>query len=152
MSRGDLTQVIAPDTRLLLDTSVLIAYLNGNEPASSAAGTIIDDWLSSGRNDALVAMVTAMEILVRPLRAGLTPGLHTVTFLTETRGLHLVPIDLPIAQQAAALRGFFNVGPADALIIATGLVHQVTYLMTNDRHWQRIPRMPIPVIYLGEHP
>jgi hypothetical protein len=68
LSRASLERSLPDGDRILIDSSAMIAHLNGGEPASPAATHLIDEMVRSGRNPALVSTVTAMEILVRPLR------------------------------------------------------------------------------------
>ncbi len=130
-----LERAIPPGDRLLLDTSALAAYLDAGEATHGLAALILDDFVGSGRNEAIVSMVTVMEILVRPLRAS-PPGHHTVlAFLRNQPNLTAVPLDLQMAQDAAFLRAAHRFPPPDALIIATGLATQVGHLVTNDGDW-----------------
>lgn len=83
-------------------------------------------------------MVTVMEVLVRPLRAGAPePYQHLLEFITQFPNLSTAPIDLPVAQEAASVRATFRLSAPDALIVATGLVSQVHHLVTNDGAWGR---------------
>ena len=130
-----LERATPPGDRLLLDTSALAAYLDAGEATHALAALIVDDFVGSGRNEAIVSMVTVMEILVRPRRAT-PPGHHTVlTFLRNQPNLSAVPLDLQMAQDAAFLRAAHRFPPPDALIIATGLATQVGHLVTNDGDW-----------------
>jgi hypothetical protein len=73
--RGFEKRVAARD-RVLVDTSVPIAYVDPSDATRAVAVLLIDDFMRSGRNAAIVSPVTAMEILARPTgvsdcRAGL---------------------------------------------------------------------------------
>jgi predicted nucleic acid-binding protein len=128
---------IAPDDRVLIDTSVLIAYFEGRDPTHDAAALLIDAWVEGGRNEAVVSPVSAMELLARPLRLAPRGMLHVHQFLSTTPHLRMHPIDLHVAQDGAALRSAHNFKTADALVIATGLVAQVAHLVTNDGEWRK---------------
>jgi predicted nucleic acid-binding protein len=78
-----------------------------------------------------------MEILVRPLRVAPKRAAHVHDFLSRWPNLTLLPIDLFVAQEAASLRATHNFKVPDALVIATGLVSQVSHLVTNDAEWQK---------------
>ncbi len=130
-----LESAIPEGDRLLLDTTVLAAYLDGSEATHSIASRILDDFVANGRNDAIVSMVTIMEILVRPLRAS-PSGHHTVlSFIRHHPHLEAVPFDLQMAQEAASLRAGLRFSPPDSMIVATGLACQVSRLVTNDSDW-----------------
>ena len=118
-------------------TAALAAYLDTTESTHELARHLVDGLVATGRNPAVVSMITVMEILVRPLRA--TPrGHHTVlAFIRSQPNLTAVPVDLPIAQDAASLRAAQRFSPPDALIVGPGSRHQVGWLVTNDRAWAR---------------
>jgi len=135
VSTLSLASVLKDGDRLLLDTTVLAAFLDAGEPTHPIAEHILMDMVASGRNPAVVSMVTVMEILVRPMKMT-PPGHRTVlAFLRSHPNLDCVPVDLQVAQEAAHLRADKGMKPPDALIIATALASQVRHVVTNDRTW-----------------
>lgn len=136
MTRASLEAVIAIDDGLLIDSSALIAHFKRDEAVSPVAAHIIDEMVRSGRNPSMVSMVTAMEVLVHAFRHGSVPAeLQTLDFLTAFPHLQAVPVDLAVAREAAVLRGRYRFAAPDALIIATGMVHEARHLVTNDAAW-----------------
>lgn len=137
MSRSSLVAKIPAGDRLLLDTSVLAAFLDATDATHPVAVCVLKDLVESGRNPAVVSMITVMELLVRPLRQS-PPGHHTVlAFLGWHANLEVVPVDLQVAQEAATLRATHRFAPPDALIVGTGLATQVGHLVTNDGNWKK---------------
>lgn len=155
MSRASLERVLPQGDRILLDTSGLIAYLGKPESTTPVITHVVDEYVRSGRNPAVVSMVTAMELLVRPLQVG--PGDeydHLMDFLQRFPNLKAQPVDLAIAQEAASLRAQHKFTAPDALVIATGIVTQVSHLVTNDDDWKkRLTGITarIRVCYLEDH-
>jgi predicted nucleic acid-binding protein len=150
----NLLQAIAEGERMLLDASALIAYLDTREASHSVARYVVDDLVSSGRNPAVVSMVTVMEILIRPMRA--TPQAHhtVLGFLRSQPHFELVPVDEQVAQDAANLRAMRRFSVPDALVVGTGLATQVHHLVTNDLAWQaKLKDMAsrITVVRLADH-
>jgi predicted nucleic acid-binding protein len=137
MGVEQLAQAISPGTLLLLDSSILIAYFDGSEAISSLAVEIVDHFVRSGRNEALVSAVSAMEILVRPLRLASGVDRPIVDFLKSFPHVRVAPIDLDIALEAAAIRATHGFSPPDALIVGTGIELGSKYLVTNDETWLR---------------
>jgi predicted nucleic acid-binding protein len=138
----------------LLDSTVLIAHLDGSEAVSRAATHLIDGLIRKGRNAAVVSMVSVMEVLVGPLRRARPEHLHVLDFLTRHPNLQAQPIDLVVAQEAAGLRALFGLATPDALVVATGVVAQVAHLVTNDERWKkRLRQLParVKVVYLADH-
>ena len=155
MSTVSLELAVPAYDRLLLDTSALITYLNGGELVTPGIAEILDSFVRTGRNQAIVAMVTVMESLVRPLRLGAgEPYRHVLDFLTRFPNLRTVDIDLPIGQEAAAIRASFHLAAPDALVVATGTIPHVGHLVTNDHKWsnrlQTVQRR-IQVVELKAH-
>ena len=74
MSRSSLEAAVPPNTEILLDTSVVLAYLNASEAASPAATVVIDDFVRTGRNRATISVVSVAEMLVRPLPLARLPS------------------------------------------------------------------------------
>lgn len=136
-SLSRLESAIPAGEQILLDTTCLAAYLDASEATHPVARHVIDELVGGGRNEAVVSMITVMELLVRPLRAS-PPGRHTVlSFVQHHANLQPVPLDLQIVQEAASLRAEHRFTPPDALIIGTGLACQVGHLITNDGDWGR---------------
>lgn len=135
MSVSSLRKAIEEGDRLLLDTTVLAAYFDANDSTHPVAAYILEELVATGRNPAVVSMVTVMELLVRPMRA-IPPGHHTVlAFLRGFPNLVSVSVDLQVAQDAAHLRADRRLASPDALIVGTGLSTQVRHLVTNDHGW-----------------
>ena len=154
MTRVSLERDISPGSRLLLDSSALLAYLNGGETASPVAALIIDGFIKSGRNVALISAVSVMELLVRPLRHGAGAHHHVLNFIDHTPNLSVVPVDVHVALQAANIRAFLNFKPPDALVAACGIMAQVTCLVTNDTKWKQMetfPRLQFQLCHLEEY-
>jgi predicted nucleic acid-binding protein len=155
VSADTLERALPAGDRILLDASALIAYLNGGEATTPLVTHVVDELVRSGRNPALVSMVTVMELLVRPLRLG--PGehyRHAVDFLTRFPNLRCLELDMVIAQEAASLRATHGFATPDALVIATGIVGQVGHLVSNDKAWQaKLGRLSsrIRVCLLADH-
>jgi len=130
---------------IVLDTSAVIAYLNADEEAPSAAKHVIEDLIGSGRNPGVISSATVAEILVRPIRElGKVPG-YVMTFLLDYPGLSVRSADFLVAAEAAEIRAHTDAGMSDALIAATATLTSSRWLITNDRvlrnrlagfHWE----------------
>lgn len=155
MSLADLGRAVPEGDRVLLDSTCLIAYLNDGERASPVANHVLDRWVRSGRNPAIVSMVSVMECLIRPIKAGPEAKASVLDFLTHFPNLKAQEIDLAVAQEAARLRATFGFSPPDALVIASGLIAQVAHLVTNDLRWKKQLQShrigtPIKILYLDD--
>ena len=122
--------------RVLLDTTVLIAYFNRTDFTHAVAVELIDNLVKSGSNPAIISPVAAMEILIVPLRRGAGAVTTVHDFINNWPNLDLVPIDLHVAQEVASLCATHNFRTPDALVAATGITSQVGHLITNDKNWR----------------
>jgi predicted nucleic acid-binding protein len=133
---------------MLLDTNVLIAYLEGGQHVTDVATLIIDEWVRDGRNRAAIGMVTAMELLVGPMRAG-RPYDDVADFLTRFPNVQTVSLDFSAALHAAKVRAQHGLKPPDSLIIGTGISIGVEVIVTNDGKWKG--KSSIPVVTLSDY-
>ncbi len=128
-----LDAAIPPGKRILVDTSVALAYLTGTESTSSAATRLFDDFLASGRDVGAMSMITVGEILVRPFRAGVSAVATADGFLQHFAELDLIEIDYAIAREAARIRAATDLRMPDALILSSATTASCDLLCTNDR-------------------
>lgn len=123
----------------MLDTSTLIAYLEGGRQSSALAAILVDGYIRAGRNSGVVSAVTVMELLVEPIRHRRTEALRIVQdFVSEFPNVRVAPVDVEVATQAAHVRAYARLDPADALIVATGLNAGARAFVTSDREWSRL--------------
>ncbi|TAM61534.1 type II toxin-antitoxin system VapC family toxin [bacterium] len=132
-----LERVLSPGVPLLLDSSVLIAHVRGDEHVSELATQVVDGMVRSGRNRAIVCAVSVMEVLIEPRRKARAVYRELLDFFEHFPNLRVEPVDLEIASRAAELRADLGFAAPDALIIATGLVREAGYIVTNDGEWSR---------------
>lgn len=116
---------------LLLDSSVLIAHIEGGEDVSPVATTIIDGFLRDERNDGVISTVTVSEVLVRPHRFGRARDIGMG--LLDMPGLTLRSVDFLVAAEAARMRAESSLRLPDAIVLATGILAGATCFVTNDR-------------------
>lgn len=157
MSLATLEAAVQAGDRLLLDTSVVIAYLTGDEPVSPGAARIVDGWLRAGRNEAVVSAVTVMESLVRAAGRRPPEDAGIVTFFEQWPNLLMVPVDLSVARAAASLRARHGFSSPDALILGTAMAaggDPPVRIVTGDERWKaRAEALSATgsVVYLHEH-
>lgn len=139
MSRTTLEAAIPAGASILLDTSTILAYLSGAEAVSPAATVVIDEFVATGRNRAVISAITVTGALVRPFRAASESGLKAVeAFLGHFPNLAVVPVDFEIAHEAARIRALSAAPTPDAVILASGRQARVGVAVANDGGWQRI--------------
>ena len=143
-----LAGAVATHSTILIDTSILVAYLDGEQNITAAATLLIDDWLHRGRNRGFVSTISAMELLVGPLKARRSTADY-LDFLQRFPNLTCVPVNLNVAQASASVRANHSVRTPDALIIGTAIAIGADVIATNDRAWGKIA--PMPVVLLNDY-
>jgi predicted nucleic acid-binding protein len=135
---AELDAALSDIERILLDSSTLIAFHSRLEAAHGLATHLL------GRierdEDPLhgyYSVVSATELLVRPIRTSLAAFTFMHTFLTAFPNLTVLPVDLPVAVQAATLRASTGIRTPDAMIVASGLLAGCEAIITNDEQWRR---------------
>ena len=130
MTGPGIDQRIPSSTRLALDTSVLIAYLESGEDVSLLARSILHDFLETGRNDGVISALSVGEALVRPSRLGIA---RDVAFdIMDMPGLRVRSVDMLVGAEAARIRATSRLRMPDAVVIATGVMTSSHVLVTND--------------------
>lgn len=133
--RRPLTEAIAPGQSILVDTSVVLAYLAGGEKATVLAVELFDSFVATGRNAAALSAITVAEILVRPFRHGPATVATAEGFLRHFGDLRLIDVTYDIAREGARIRASTDLPMPDALIVASASLAEVDLLVTNDHDW-----------------
>ncbi len=149
MSRDSLESAIERSAPIIIDTSTILAYLDGTEATSQAAAHVLDALVRSGRNLGLISSVTVTETLVRPFRSGSSEAVGTAeTFLRAFLNLVVVPVDHAIAREAARVRASSGLPTPDAMIIASAIVSGTRVLAGNDTRWKAaLPKIDAGLIF-----
>jgi predicted nucleic acid-binding protein len=147
MPLAELEAAIEPGASLVIDSSAILAYLDGTGSVSALAAIVFDEFVRTGRNAAAVSAVSVTEVLVRPLRAGSSSAAGTVeAFLLRSPNLSIAPVTYDIAREAAAIRATTALRTPDATILATALILGSPIVVANDSRWlAAIVRARLPV-------
>lgn len=116
---------------MILDSNILIAYLNGDDQVREA----LSDWKRTGRS-LFISSLSITEVLAYP---PLSPR------ETEDAKLFLnefipVSFDSSLAETAAFLRRLYGIATPDAAIAATALTRGVP-LVTRDRQFRKVKEL-----------
>ncbi len=135
MTAASLRRAIPPDTRLILDTSVVLSYLNGTDRIAPAAAIVVDELVATGLNRAAVSTISVTEALVRPFKVGPATVAVVETFLRHFANLDIVEVDYDVARTAAEVRATTGLKTPDATVVATALLRG-GLIVANDARWQ----------------
>ena len=147
---GRLTARLQAHDVIGLDTSIFIYHFEAH-PRYLPLTTAVLTGVARGKQQAVTSVITLMELTVRPHQLK-RPAVarHYEALLNHFPNLLLVDVDRAVARRAAALRARYRVRPADALQIATSLVHHATVFLTNDRRLARLSPL-LDVILLDDY-
>lgn len=126
------------ESRICLDTSMLIAYLRGQDPAATAVEKAVKDSLC------YVTAITVYELLFGMARARKQVGGEAAPLNT----MLIAPFDDRAARRAAALHADLlrrneDIGVKDTFIAAICLEYALPLLTLNDRHFSRVINLQI---------
>jgi predicted nucleic acid-binding protein len=138
MNVAELDAAIGDAQRTFIDTSVCIAYHSQGEAAHPLARQLVRR--IEEPSDLLVgyvSVITAAELLVRPMRTAGPDLVLMHTFLRRLPNLFVVDVDFEVAHQAANIRALTRLPLPDALIVGTAIMSGCQVIITNDDRWSR---------------
>jgi predicted nucleic acid-binding protein len=95
----------------------------------------------------ITSELTLTEVLVKPFKAQdllLEQGFRDL--LQGSTEVTLVPITIPILEQAARIRSAISIKTPDAIHAATGLAAACAQFITNDAGFRRVAGLPVTLI------
>ena len=144
MGIGEFLQKFA---RIGIDTNVLISVF-AEESLGEKVVPLIDAVANKRTHEFVASVLTFSECAVLPYREGNWAALDQVKLMFQMPNLIVYPMDEIVAEEAARVRGAYNVKMPDAIIAATAIVHRADVLLTNDRTLAAIKE--IQVVRLGD--
>jgi PIN domain nuclease of toxin-antitoxin system len=118
----------------LLDTHTLIWFLNGDHQLSEKARAEIED----ESNDKFVSVASLWEMAIKISLKKLTFSRFSgMADLISDNGFELLPIAFEHTLKVAELE-FFHSDPFDRILIAQGMVEQLT-ILSRDNTMQKYP-------------
>jgi PIN domain nuclease of toxin-antitoxin system len=120
---------------IVLDTHVLLWWLNGDSSMSSRARSAIRKEQENEHGLVLVSAISAWEIAMLVRKERLTLTMDVADWLgvaAETERLRFQPLDTDVLVQSTRLPGEFHNDPADRMIVALAR-HLNVSLVTSDQ-------------------
>jgi tRNA(fMet)-specific endonuclease VapC len=119
---------------ILLDTNIVVAYLNGNEPIATK---VVDN----------VNKITLSTLVVAELDYGAKASQNSVKNLANLNRfielVRIIPFDLACARMLGTIKSRLRqigkpTGEVDAMIAAVALANKAELVTGNTRHFQNI--------------
>jgi len=126
-----------------LDTVIFIYFIE-EHPRYLQTLTPLFDAIDNGRLESVTSALTLLETLVIPYRSK-DPVLaeQYESILTQSRGLRLLDLSIPLLRTAAQIRGLTGIKTPDAIQLAAALSANCTSFLTNDRDFCEIGQLKI---------
>jgi predicted nucleic acid-binding protein len=136
-------EALAGVTRLGLDTSPLIYYIEESEVYKSALEFVFGQVIA-GEVEAFTSVVTITEVLVQPLlQKDQEMAERYREILLQSDHLHVIPITERIAQKAAQLRADYTLRTPDALQLSASVEVGCDIFLTNDAALKRVSEIRV---------
>ena len=129
---------VPPGSSIVVDSSVVLAYLIGGEAASKDAQQLFDGFIATGRNAASMSTITVGEILVRPFRQGSGAVAIAESFLLHFGDIALVDVTYAVAREAARIRAATGLRMPDAMVVGSALEIGADLIVTSHRSWRKL--------------
>ena len=135
---------------VLLDTSVLIYYLEGIEPYNLLAKEIFQDVVDENIRGFL-SVISITEFLAKPLVTEHAINIEDFKQFLESLPIQVLEINYETAERAGKLRSQYpSVPTPDALIVATALENDCDVFVTNDKRLKKLEVYGVTVIVLKD--
>lgn len=146
-------EVLKLHTHWVIDTAPIIYYIEENSKYLHIVDQIFPR-LNQGIF-AFSSILTLTEVLPHPLRQ----NNHDLAkryrdFLLHSRNFVLYSVDETVAERAAEIRAQYQYRTPDAIQLATGLEHNATLFITNDKRLKNFPELTVLVLddFLSQTP
>jgi predicted nucleic acid-binding protein len=135
---GRISERLADHAVIGLDTSIFIYHFEAHPRYLPLTQELLTG-VQAGQWAAITSTVTVMELTVRPWQLE-RPAVarEYEALLVHFPHLTLAHVTRDVARRAAQLRARYRLRPADALQVATALIHGATAWVTNDRQLMRL--------------
>ena len=133
-------------SRIFLDTSPFIYYLDGFEPFASK----VEKFLLSAMDTAdflYTSTITDTEYLVHPYRE--KSYIKIIAYKSFLQNIHILKtgIDETIAEKAAQIRAFYQgIKTADSLQLAAAIGSGCDLFLTNDKQLKQVSEITVLLV------
>jgi predicted nucleic acid-binding protein len=142
--------LIPEGARVLLDSVALIYYFERHPTYGHLAGELLERIVGGGLS-AVVTTLSLAEVLVAEYRRSAADAQGLRRAIVSLPNLEVVPVTVPIADQAARLRAAHALCTPDAIHVATALATGAQWIVSNDRRLKRVEGGRLRVWLFDEH-
>jgi len=125
--------------KILIDTNVVIYLTDSIEPYLSLS-RLMFEMVEAGDVFAVISMMTVAEVMQGPLKKGDIETAHQVReYLLNFPNTICQEIGIDVINEVGKNRRIIwsKLRTLDSVIIASGLVHDVDWIVSNDKHFKK---------------
>jgi predicted nucleic acid-binding protein len=128
-------------SNIFLDTAPLIYFIEGHSAYQAVLNQVFEA-NDNGKFNFITSSITLLEVLVKPLREGNTKLADQYkSILTNATGIEIFEITAEISVKAADLRAKYRLQTPDAIQMATAILNNANYFLTNDFRLASVPEI-----------
>jgi len=136
---------IPQGSRIALDTVSFIYFLE-RHPSYYCSAKDLFERIEKGKIEAVASTLVLTELLVPAFRADDSSRAQDVwRLLAHFPHLKLIEVTASIAFEASRIRAKSSLRTPDALHLATALMQNVDWFVTNDKAFTRLPDLPVQI-------
>lgn len=144
MGSGTLNRIPA-GSRIGLDTVSFVYFLE-RHPAFYRTAKDLFERIEKGTIEAVASTLVLTELLVPAFRAeDSSKAKEVFRLLSHFPHLQLVEVTATIAYDASRIRAETSLRTPDALHLATAIIHQADWFVTNDKAFSTLPNLPLKI-------
>ena len=123
---------------IFLDTAPFIYFIEAKKPYFDSVQPL---FVANARNEFkfISSALLLLEVLVAPIRENKTDLVNKYeSVLTTSTSIQLFDINNNISKKSAELRANYSIKTPDAIQLATAIIYQADYFLTNDRRLKKV--------------
>jgi predicted nucleic acid-binding protein len=102
---------------------------------------------SEGKFEIVTSTVTLSEILVNPYKNQKDDLVDNyLEVLLNSKGIRIINIDVAVSKLSAKLRSIYSLKTPDAIQIASSIISNAKYFLTNDKSLKKISEIEILIL------
>lgn len=125
--------------KVLIDTNIIIYLTDSVQPFENLSKALFE-WVEQGDIQAVFSLVTIAEVMQGPLKSGYESNAMQVRdYLLNFPNSSSQEITLDVLNRVGTDNrvDWSKLRTSDALIIASGLLHNVDLIVSNDQHFKK---------------
>jgi len=135
---------------VLLDTSVLIYYLEEIEPYYLLAEEIFNE-INDDSIKGFLSVISVTEFVTKPFEDGKVAEVERFKQFLSSLSIQVLEVTYEIAERAGKLRSQYpSIRTPDALIVATALENGCDVFVTNDKNLKKLEIRGLVIIVLED--